>query len=256
MSDLDAQIANAYDGTDPARAIPDLRAIIEAAIVNQPRSLQTAIGPSELGTTCDRCLIHKLAGTPEKREVAWLPFVGTAMHATLEDVVLRHEFDAVVPRFLTEHRRVVGTVGGAPVIGSTDVFDIASGTVIDYKLVGPTTITAARSQGASAIYRRQAHLYGKGWQDAGFTVRSVAIWFLPRNGMTIGAGLVWQAPYDRSVAEATLAHADMLAAAISSQGLDAVLALASSHTNTEFSCARYTVTTPATTASLLALTTT
>lgn len=239
MSDFDAAVARGFDSTPPEATIPALRAIIEDAIVNAPRSLQTTIGPSELGTSCDRCLIHKLAGTPERRDVAWLPFVGTAMHATLEDVVLRHEFASVAPRFLTEHRRMVGTVGGQEITGSTDVFDVASGTVVDYKLVGPTTITAARSQGATLLYQRQAQLYGKGWQDAGYQVRSVAIWFLPRNGVSLSAGYVWQAPYDRDVALATLAHADTLACAVNALGVDAVLSVAAPHTGAEFSCGRF-----------------
>jgi hypothetical protein len=57
----------------------EYRNIVERAIDNTPRSLQTRIGPSEIGNPCDACLINKLAGTPERREpgTSWLPFIGT-----------------------------------------------------------------------------------------------------------------------------------------------------------------------------------
>ena len=36
----------------------ELRGIIATALTNDPRSLQKAIGPSEIGTSCDLSLIH------------------------------------------------------------------------------------------------------------------------------------------------------------------------------------------------------
>jgi hypothetical protein len=57
--------------------------VIVNAIVNQPRSQQTLIGPSEIGTDCLRCLARKLAGIERYKastvhEVPWLPFLGTS----------------------------------------------------------------------------------------------------------------------------------------------------------------------------------
>ena len=56
------------------------------AIENQPRTLQTRIGPSEIGEPCPRALIARLFGIPEPGPPeppncrAW---VGTCMHSGL-----------------------------------------------------------------------------------------------------------------------------------------------------------------------------
>lgn len=239
----DAATAALFTGADPALVHTELRAILEAAMVNAPRSLQRRIGPSELGIECERCLAHKLAGTPERPEAAWLPQIGSAVHAWCEEVFLGHEFTRAAlgmpGRYLPENRVTVGTVNGVEISGSTDVLDIASGTVVDWKVVGTTTLKSAKAHGASLQYQRQAHLYGKGWEDAGYTVKSVLIYFLPRNAMTLGAAYPWQATYDRRVAEGVLVRADGIAKAIAALGLDQVLAGLPEHTFTGFSCKKF-----------------
>lgn len=221
----------------------DIRGIVEAAIINAPRSLQTRIGPSELGNPCDRCLAHKLAGTPERPEAAWLPFIGTAVHTELECIFLRHEITradlGMSGRWFPEHRVTVGTVGGVEISGSTDLFDTETGTVIDFKCVGDTTIKKAKAHGASLVYSRQAQLYAKGWADDGYDVNTTTILYLPRNSLSLSSTYVWSAPYDRQVAIDTLARADTIAAAITTLGLDQVLAGMPEHTFEEFSCKRF-----------------
>jgi len=240
---LDTATAALFTGADPALVHTELRAILEAAMTNAPRSLQKAIGPSELGIECGRCLAHKLAGTPERPEAAWLPQIGSAVHAWCEEVFLSHEFTRAAlgmpGRYLPENRVTVGTVGGVEISGSTDVLDIASGTVVDWKVVGTTTLKSAKAHGASLQYQRQAHLYGKGWEDAGFQVRSVLIYFLPRNAMTLGDAYPWQADYNRQNALDTLARADDIADAIDDRGLDQVLAGMPEHDFTGFSCKKF-----------------
>ena len=240
---LDVACAQQYVGpADPKATARELRTIIEAAITHQPRTLQTAIGPSELGNECERCLAHKLAGTPESRDAAWLPFIGTAVHEQLEQIILAHENTraslGMPGRFLAENRVTVGTVAGIPVTGSTDLFDTHTGTVIDWKVVGATTLRKAKGCGASLVYSRQANLYGKGWEDAGYKVNHVLIYFLPRNAVSLSDGFAWDAPYDRADAEATLARADRLANAINAVGLDTVLAGLPAHHGDGFSCRR------------------
>jgi hypothetical protein len=226
-----------YRGLDPEQAIPDLQAIIEHAIRNRPRTLQKTIGPSSLGSACDRCLIAELAQVAEDEPyAAWLPTLGVALGEWLEAVVIQHLITSRSDRYIPEGRVSVGTVGGVPVTGSTDVFDAWTGTVIDYKLVGTTTLRKMRKEGASLTYQRQCQVYGKGWEDAGYVVKSVAVWALPRNGFRISDGYLHQEPYDRAIAEATIARADMFACAINTLGVDQVLASAGPHTGTEFSC--------------------
>lgn len=236
--------ATFFRGLDPETAIPDLQAIIEDAICNRPRSLQKTIGPSSLGSGCDRCLITELAGLKEPEDGApWLPTIGVALGEWLEGVVLRHLMTTGSDRYITEGRVRVGQVDGVDIGGDTDVFDLWTGTVIDYKLVGTTTLRKVRKRqddktptGASITYRRQVQTYGKGWEDAGYVVKSVAVWMLPRNGFRISDGYLHQEPYDRAVGEATLARAHMFAQAIRYFGADAVLASAPPHTGDEFSC--------------------
>ena len=55
--------------------------MIRHAIAHHPRSLQKRIGPSEVGTPCDRRIGYKLLGhTENERGDAWKPTVGTAVH--------------------------------------------------------------------------------------------------------------------------------------------------------------------------------
>lgn len=138
-------LQNLYTGADPASVHADLLDVVEAAMLHQPRTLQTRIGPSEIGMDCVRCLAHKLAGTPERPEAAWLPYLGTAVHEELSTVFIRHEHTrqdlGLPPRFLSEHRVTVGTIGGQEITGSTDLFDIHTGTIVDFKgLARDTTI--------------------------------------------------------------------------------------------------------------------
>lgn len=224
----------------PEEAIPDLQRIIEDAIRNDPRNLQTALGPSDIACACDPCLINMIAismsGEQQEQHAAWLPTQGKAVHEWLEMTLLRHLAATGTDRYILEGRVTVGQVGGVDIEGNSDVFDTHTGTVIDYKLTGTTTLRDCKKNGAKLTYRRQVHMYGLGWRLKGYDVRSVAIWYLPRNGFTIGAGYLHQEPYDEQVAVDALARADMFAGAIATFGVDQVLAMAPAHTGTEFSC--------------------
>ena len=204
-----------FDGTSPDASIGQVRGVIEHAVINSPRSLQKRIGPSEVGTACDHCLAAKLAGWEQTEEgMAWLPFVGTAVHAELERIVTEHENarnanHTTGRRWLCERRVTVGQIGGVDITGSTDLFDVAAGTTWDWKIVGPGTLKSVRAHGPSEVYRVQAHLYGRGWAAAGHDVRHVGIVYLPRNDMRgIDAGLLWHEPYNAQVAVDALARAE------------------------------------------------
>ena len=192
----------------PVTVAGELAEEIRHAVLNQPRSTQTTIGPSDLGMDCTRALLHKLnrdalpAPTPGTYpRLPWLPFIGTATHSMLADIFAHsiHQFGADGPRYLIEHRVNVGSVGGQEVWGSSDLFDTFAGCVIDWKIVGPTTlkkVKAARHPGNQ--YRSQGHSYGRGFVRAGFTVNNVMIVFLPRNG-EFSERYIWAEPYDERV---------------------------------------------------------
>jgi len=236
MTAIDERCAALFTGGDTTRLDTELIDVIEHAIGNMPRSLQTRIGPSEIGVECVRCLILKLAATDTRPDAAWLPFVGTAVHEQLERIFTA---DTVTSsRWLTETVVTVGTIGGTPITGSCDLFDLKHGVVIDWKIVGQTALREAKAHGPSTQYRTQVQLYGKGFQDAGYTVTEVAVFYLPRNEPSLANALFCPLPYDRAAAERALERADMFAAGLARLGLDATLAAAPPHTG-GFSCAGY-----------------
>lgn len=196
---------------------------VTASIVNHPRSQQVAIGPSEIGVPCIRRLGHRLAGTPptQPRRAAWLPFIGTSVHATLEVIFhsadLRHERDHGTRGWLTETRVTVGQIAGRDITGSVDLFHVPSGTVIDHKIVGPTTLQRVRRDGPSQQYRTQAHLYGQGLANAGYAVNTVAILYWAREADQ-PTSLWWSQPWDPQAAADALARADGIARSLAMLG--------------------------------------
>src|SRR5215210_1678306 len=211
--------------------------IVHHAINNDPRTLQTRIGPSGLGVDCDRCLAHQLAWVPEQRDDPWLPTVGRAVHAWLDEVFTAYNSGLPSVRFLTEMCVCVGQVDGVDITGNADLYDLWTATVVDFKIVGATTLKTAR-RWPSSQYRRQLHLYGRGFARRGLTPARVAIWYLPRNATSIEHGVQWSQPYDEQVAVDTLARADAFARAIRLAGADTILT-GLPVTQGCHSCARY-----------------
>ncbi len=218
----------------------EYRALIDTAVDNQPRTLQERIGPSELGTSCDRCLILKLAGIPEPRTpgASWLPYIGTAVHAALADMFTAANAGLPHARYLVETTVDVGQVGGEAITGHADLYDVETGDVTDWKVCGVTTLRRVRAKGPSTTYRVQAHLYGRGFTRRGLPVTNVQIAYLPRNAATLDAAHIWHEPYNEDIAVAALNRADMFTAGITVHGAPALLNMVQ-HTGAEYSCARY-----------------
>lgn len=175
---------------DDADAIEDnLLGVIEDAIRNHPRSLQASIGPSEIGTPCDKRLGYKLAGIDEINvdpDVAWRPTVGIAVHTWLAKT-----FEARVSEgYWPELRTACFTLGGVPVEGETDLYVSLPingrklNGILDWKIVGPTTIKSVKAnQHPGQKYEVQVNTYGRGVRRGkGYQVDFVAIMFLPSNG--------------------------------------------------------------------------
>lgn len=133
----------------PETVLDELLEEIRHGITNQPRSLQRRIGPSEIGDPCPKALLHKLNGDEETdRGVAWKAWVGTGIHAMLEqtftnpDAVGQNPDRDGGPRYLLEQRVTVGHVDGQPVTGSCDLFDRESGTIVDWKALAINELVA------------------------------------------------------------------------------------------------------------------
>lgn len=206
----------------PTSLKDEIDRVIIDAIMDDDRSLQTTLGPSEMG--CPRCIArhflghqkldHTKARTADK--VPWLPWVGTAMHSQLEATFTAENERLVAegfpPRWELEKRVPVGIIDGRYLSGSTDAWDNYTGTVIDWKLVGKTTLDAARRKGAPGTYRKQAHIYGRGRKLLGYDVRHVAIYFLPRNAIRLSDGVFWTEPFNPELAEEAVATVQKIAA--------------------------------------------
>lgn len=221
-----------------------MEAVIFNGIAGQARSQQKLIGPSEIGTDCIRCLARKLAGVERNKpqgidDLPWLPFLGTAMHEMLEGFFRAACSEESSPRWLVETKLTVGAIGSNVIKGSCDLFDTSTGTVIDHKLVGTTKLTSVRRKGPGDTYRIQAHLYGLGWQNAGYEVNEVAVKFYPRNSISLSEGIFWSEPYDAQVALDALARANEIYAKVTStEDLNAYLRTLDISKDC-FSCAEY-----------------
>lgn len=213
----------------------ELREVIEGAILNHPRSLQSAIGPSEIGGACARKIGYKLLGWPDPPRVNWAATIGTAVHAWMEntfdlDNVARAPHLGGQERWYIEERVTVGYVPGMGFItGSCDLYDRITGTVIDWKVVGPTQLRKYKSQGPSAQYRGQAHLYGQGWANRGLPVSQVMICFLPRNG-SLEEAYIWSEPWQPAVAKAALDRLARISQTCTEHGEDAPALLETAET--------------------------
>lgn len=185
-----------------------LRSAILHATHNAPRSLQTSIGPSEVGDECLRRIAYRLTGVPRTNDGGdqWRPTVGTAVHTWLA-AALEHANDALGAgdRWLVEQRVTITDW----LSGSCDAYDLQTGTVVDWKVVGTTSLRKYRKDGPGKQYRDQIHLYGRGLVNAGHDVKHVAICFLPSAG-SLGDTIYWTEPYDQAVADAAVTRIETL----------------------------------------------
>lgn len=184
----------------PASTVAEMRHVLDQLDRSRPRSQQTALGPSELGTPCQRQIAYKLAGVerqPEDKRPPWAPMQGTAVHGLMEEALQFHNQQLGRQRWLIEARLEVdpGLPGsearGIPatpgIYGHGDAYDLDHQMVVDWKHTGITTLrqvkrkTVPNAELVKPDYRVQAHLYGKGHERAGRPVRWVRLVFLARS---------------------------------------------------------------------------
>jgi len=179
------------------------------------RSAQTTLGPSEIGTPCDRRLAMALMGVPPVNPGGdgWAAFVGTCTHAGMAEV---YTFaDAGTGRYAVE----LPVFLGVPTVprGTTDLLDRRDGTIIDWKVMGKYSLDKFKKEGPSDTYRTQAHVYGLGAERGGEKVRNVAIVGLPRAGSSLDEMHIWTEPYDRKLALDALARVERIANDVQAQ---------------------------------------
>lgn len=183
----------------------ELRDMVKNADWTSTRSTQIHLGPSEIGDPCTHCLAAKILGLYERPELAyddgWRAIVGTSIHKWLEKAALKDNRDNGAA-WCTEER-VFPDEELLPVGGKCDLYQDSTGTVIDHKTTTKKKINDYKANGVGIRNRRQAHLYGLGFANAGMTVKHVALAFWVRDGMARDLW-VWAEPYDEAMAKSTL----------------------------------------------------
>lgn len=191
-----------------------------------PRDRQRKVGPSELGDLCEHCLAEKLLGIHEdKNNHPLAPMIGTAFHLYLENVI-------GLKGYLKETKVTVGTINGyGNISGTCDGFDVATGHVVDYKVLSKKKIKAfssatffnehqepefysdSRTELQLKKYYYQMMLYGLGMENAGYKANYCSLILFPRD-CTIES--VLQAShelcfkYDKAAALAVLERANQI----------------------------------------------
>lgn len=197
----------------PPSTVAELRDVLIDFEANRPRSMQKALGPSELGTPCQQQIARKLVGAPRRpiTEPTWAPFQGTAVHACMEDVVAFWNAQLGQERWLAEDRLVVDPGPGhyPAVEGNGDAFDLDHHMVVDWKHVGTTALKKLRTakrmgkpprEQVSQEYRIQAHLYGLGHANKGRRVDHVRLVLLARSWQYDDSD-EWTEPYNEALAQ-------------------------------------------------------
>jgi hypothetical protein len=172
-----------------------LQSLVALGAATSARSTQTTLGSSEAGHQCDRRIAYRLAGVPAVNhgQDPLRAFVGTGLHLGMGE--LFHRLDGGSGRFLIESKV---DYRGTP--GTVDLYDRFTRTVIDWKSTTKSKVQAIRHDGPAMPYVVQVHLYGAALAAAGEAVQSVALAFIPVDGLLSGL-YVWRAPFEQRIAD-------------------------------------------------------
>lgn len=176
------------------------------------RSAQTTLGPSEIGTPCDRRLAMSLLSIPAVNPGGdgWAAFVGTCIHAGLADMFTWA--DAGTGRFAVEQRLTFPNEHVPR--GTADLLDRTLCMVDDHKSQGRWSLDKLKTQGMTPTQRVQLHTYGYGQRLKGETVDFVAIISWPREASSLADLYVVAEPYDPQIARDALERVDRIAAEV------------------------------------------
>lgn len=195
-ADFMAAAPTPVGGSSPwaGRYAAEIRRVVLEHAARAPRTLQTHLGPSELGVACDRQVAGKMAALPATNHVAdpWPSIVGTACHAWTAEAFEADNARHGVLRWVAEQK--VTPHPEHP--GTADLYDALERAVVDHKFLGVSSmakirrITAAGSWQARAglwprHYLVQLLLYGLGYHLMGLPVRRVVLAAYPRTAATL-----------------------------------------------------------------------
>lgn len=208
--------------------------MIEHAYHANPRQRQTRIGPSEIGVPCERYIGYTLAEHPKRdTPTNWRSIVGTAVHDWLQRAADTWDQDLILLglvsddtglHWVTEKRVTVGVLEQVAISGSFDLYHAPTATLIDHKIVSPTSLKNKRSKGPGNQYRAQLHLYGMGATMLGLPVKDVAINFLPSSG-ELKDQFWWSEPYDPIIAQTSWFRLQAISDHVRANGIDGMFDL-------------------------------
>ncbi|WP_345462608.1 hypothetical protein [Nocardioides marinquilinus] len=168
-----------------------LRRVIHEHAARAPRTLQSYLGPSELGAVCDRQVAGKMAALPATNHVSdpWPSIVGTACHAWAAEAFEADNARSGVLRWVAEQK--VTPHPNHP--GTADLYDAVEHAVVDHKFLGESSLAKVRSAaGPPRHYVVQLLLYGLGYRNLGLPVRRVALAAYPRTAASLDGLYVWE----------------------------------------------------------------
>lgn len=174
-----------------------LRSLIHVGASTTDRNRQRAIGASQIGAACMRQLAHRAAGTkPSNITDPLRAFIGTGVHDALAGLFDR--LDAGSGRWLIEH-----PVRYRGVPGTVDLFDRLTGTVVDWKTSTMAKLRRVQQSGPTSAYVTQLQLYGAALAAAGETVHTLALAYIPVDGL-LDQLWVWRTTPDPRAADAAV----------------------------------------------------
>jgi hypothetical protein len=174
------------------------------------RSQQTTLGPSQVGTPCDRRLVMHFLQAPKVNPGGdnWASFVGTQIHNGLEGML--KWADAGRGRFAVEQRLTFSSE--LVPRGTADMIDRTLFMVGDHKAQGQWAADKLRTSGPTPLYRTQLHVYGMGARQRGEKIERVSLISWPRDKSNLDDLYVWSEPYNPQIARDALKRVEDLKA--------------------------------------------
>ncbi|MGW0939072.1 hypothetical protein [Streptomyces sp. NPDC002666] len=172
------------------------------------RNQQATLGPSEIGTPCDRRIAMSLMRLPPVNPGGdnWASFVGTMGHEGMGQML--EWANAGSGRYASE-LRMTSPSKRVP-HGTTDLIDRVLLYVGDFKFMGQWSLDKLKTEGPSPTYRVQAHTYAFMASLRGETIKHVAIIGMPRDKSNLDDMYVWTEPYNPQTARDALARVDRI----------------------------------------------
>jgi hypothetical protein len=183
-TDFMAAAPKSVSGSSPwaTRYASELRRVLMEHAARAPRTVQQHLGPSELGVSCDRQVVGKMAALPQTNHVSdpWPSIRGTALHAWAADAFDEDNIRRNVLRWVTETK--VTPHPDHP--GTADLYDAFEQAVDDHKFLGESSMAKIR-KGWPRKYKVQLMLYGLGYVLLGLPVRRVVIAAYPATAASL-----------------------------------------------------------------------